>query len=256
VIAAFPQAVYVEVAGQVLVLVTPAVPPGPLHASVQRLPVVRVGDRVEIGRTTLRVARGEWSWASMSLWTPPTIDGSRLCASGATAADALTIANLSSLADAPLGELLAAGCDVTVSALAGLGPGLTPAGDDVLAGIFLVRALTGFDRRAMAAQARAAPTHAISRAFLTAAAHGECIEPAHRLLGALAETDSSGVDLWQGALARMGASSGCDLVLGMKLALQKGRNASQTACAGFLPGFDQKCGRSVRKWSASPAFNV
>jgi hypothetical protein len=256
VIASLARAAYVDVAGHVLALVTRAAPPGPLHASVDRLPRLRVGERVEIEPGTVRVGSATWSLATATHWRAPAVDGVRLATFGPQGAAALTIADRSVLAGEPLRGLLTAGCDVAVPALCGRGPGLTPAGDDVVAGMFLVRALTGCDRSEMVAHARAAPTHPIGRAFLAAAASGECIEPAHRLLGALADRDAAAVDRWQDVLAGVGASSGCDLVLGMKVALQNGRSASQTACAGFLPGFDQKWGRSVRKWSASPALNV
>jgi len=95
--------------------------------------------------------------------------------------------------------------------LAGRGPGLTPAGDDILcgyvAGLFLFH-----DRRAEAmeiALAAAARTTNLSATLLRHAAVGELPEPAHAFL---ATGDP-------GPLAAFGHSSGACLRLGLELAV-------------------------------------
>jgi Protein of unknown function (DUF2877) len=256
VIAAFRRAAYIEVDAQVLALVEQCVPPGPLHARVPRLPALQVGERIEIDRSIVRVGAASWSLQRATAWRPAPVDAIALLTNGARLAEHLAIAECSPLASVPLAALVASSPRRLVAGLSGRGPGLTPSGDDALAGIFLVRALTGADRGTMVLLARAAPTHDIARAFLAAAARGECVEPVHGLIGAVAAGDVGAMTRWQAVLTGLGATSGCDLVLGVRLALQNGRSASQTACASDVPGFDQKCGRSVRKCSASPAFSV
>ena len=67
----------------------------------------------------------------------------------------------------------------------GRGVGLTPAGDDVAAGILVVDSiLSAHDRTMREEIARTATTHEISRSFLSWAAVGQSIEPFHTLLAA------------------------------------------------------------------------
>src|SRR2546428_4940053 len=74
-------------------------------------------------------------------------------------------------------------------ALAGLGPGLTPSGDDVLVGGLLASALHADDSRAMRQAIISTVrdrTTRISMAYLEAAARAEASESWHRLVAALA----------------------------------------------------------------------
>ncbi len=77
--------------------------------------------------------------------------------------------------------------------LCGLGPGLTPAGDDWLAGWLLAQHLAEDLRRSretstgLIADITADRTTTLSRAFLACAAAGEADEDWHALLSALAE---------------------------------------------------------------------
>jgi hypothetical protein len=105
--------------------------------------------------------------------------------------------------------------DGAVDALAGLGPGLTPAGDDTLAGLLLI--LGAHDRAAAVAAADRARTNDIARAFLAWAARGQSIEPVHRLLV------SADAGVAAAALANVlafGHSSGADLAFGLRLGLR------------------------------------
>lgn len=102
--------------------------------------------------------------------------------------------------------------------LAGRGAGLTPTGDDVLAGIALVCA-TDRDRRGpLADLVRSARTTALSRAFLRWAAAGHSIQPAHALLDAAADGDPNAMGRAAQSLAAVGATSGRALIAGMALA--------------------------------------
>lgn len=111
-----------------------------------------------------------------------------------------------------------ADCLAAARPLLGLGPGLTPAGDDCLVG-WLAGAWTAgaAGRRlveAMEPDLLAAATHLTSRlstAFLAAAVNGEAAEPLHGFVLAPTEARLAG-------LLALGATSGADLLAGYLLA--------------------------------------
>jgi hypothetical protein len=106
-----------------------------------------------------------------------------------------------------------------VHALLGLGPGLTPSGDDYLGGALVALRALGEDAAAgalwRAIRARAAGrTHAISLAHLSAAAAGEAHEAVH---GCLEELLAPRAARWEAPLARLdrvGHCSGWDGLAG------------------------------------------
>ena len=102
--------------------------------------------------------------------------------------------------------------------LQGRGAGLTPSGDDVLAGILLVCAINPACRRALDRLARSARTTVLSCAYLRWAAAGQSIQPAHALLDAAAARDREGMRRAVRSLAAVGATSGRALVAGVALA--------------------------------------
>ena len=102
--------------------------------------------------------------------------------------------------------------------LAGRGPGLTPSGDDMLAGILLVSAMDPTCRGALGRLVRSARTTTLSRAYLRWAAAGQSIQPAHALLDAAADGDPNAMVEAAGSLAAVGATSGRALMAGMALA--------------------------------------
>ena len=123
-----------------------------------------------------------------------------------------------------LGRALATGdLDVArraVDAMLGLGPGLTPTGDDVIAGLLLAVHHLGEPREPAMAALRAhvltaAPgrTNAVSAALLTHAARGDAAPQVIAVLDALA----TGCDLRGAvrALLRLGHTSGADLAHGI-----------------------------------------
>jgi hypothetical protein len=110
------------------------------------------------------------------------------------------------------------GCVRAGRPLLGLGPGLTPAGDDVLVGWLAgLWASGGQGRRLLAAVGRelaaaaAERTGALSRAFLLAAVDGQAAEPVWAFVRQPDETRVR-------ALLALGASSGADLLAGYLLA--------------------------------------
>ena len=102
--------------------------------------------------------------------------------------------------------------------LQGRGSGLTPSGDDVLAGIVLVCATEQARRAQLAELARSARTTDLSRAALRWAAAGQSIAPAHALLDAAAARDRKAMAAAARCLAAVGASSGRALAAGIALA--------------------------------------
>jgi hypothetical protein len=100
-----------------------------------------------------------------------------------------------------------------VSALAGRGPGLTPAGDDVLAGYAAWRHAAG--EPVALASPRCSP---LGRAYLRCAQRGELPEPAARLLAAIRAGDVTLARRRTPGLARWGATSGAAILWGFAAA--------------------------------------
>jgi Protein of unknown function (DUF2877) len=197
VLASYRRAAYLDLPGGLCALTTASVPAGPLHLRCTQLPPCRPGERV---RTDGRTLSGT-TW-SMTLdaptWVGPLPPSASL--TGAIGADRL------------------AGY---AARFGGRGAGLTPAGDDLLAGLLLVAsaagpACTGDALRAVAASVH---TNRIAAAFLHWAARGQCIEPAHDALGALAEHGADAQVPEAARLATIGASSGEALLLGIRIGL-------------------------------------
>jgi hypothetical protein len=124
-----------------------------------------------------------------------------------------------------LAELAAAGCGagaVTVAArLLGSGPGLTPSGDDVLAGFLAGATAFGLEAAELrAAIAVLAPvrTTALSAALLWHAARGECIDELAALVTVLTSPERNGQQAAGPALRRLlsvGHTSGAALAAGL-----------------------------------------
>jgi len=111
---------------------------------------------------------------------------------------------------------------VVTSSLAGLGPGLTPAGDDFLAGLLLALAMVQEHREDadLAEIARlvldtAAPrTHEISAAYLKAAHAGEASEAWHALFATAAAGDGPRIARAAVKIMAAGETSGADMFAG------------------------------------------
>jgi len=115
--------------------------------------------------------------------------------------------------------------DGAVIALLGLGPGLTPSGDDFLGGMLL--ALGILPAPALRAHLRAvierhAPkrTNAISMAHLRAAGSGSGHAALHEALNSLLGGDGDALPAHLAAIGRIGHSSGWDALAGISVALR------------------------------------
>jgi hypothetical protein len=112
--------------------------------------------------------------------------------------------------------LLAGKLETGARAVAGLGFGLTPGGDDFLAGFLLGMYSTGVpDSRRRCVYNSARSGNAFSESLLGCAADGCCIEPAQSLIHALFAGTEADVARHTARLSAIGASSGADLAAGL-----------------------------------------
>lgn len=231
VVAVYRRAAYLRLPGGIVALVTPDVPLGPLWVRTDSVVGrdLAVHDPVTVGAGWLEVAGQRLFVAGAETWRGALPDPARLRAALPLALDVLAGSPASSLLDDPWQPALRRAAmavqqgDLTgaVTVLGGLGPGLTPAGDDALAGILLAqRALAGAGAEPhLLAAARSAVTTDLSSALLAWAAQGQAVEPVHDLLTALAAGDRSAAVAATSRTASLGASSGADLLLGLLVGL-------------------------------------
>lgn len=114
-------------------------------------------------------------------------------------------------------------------ALAGIGPGLTPAGDDLLLGamhgLWSTRPAEDAERLCRAIARAATPrTHLLSAAWLTAGASGEAAQPWHQLVTALAEKNQAALEVAILRILPTGHTSGADSVAGLLGVLKNSRD--------------------------------
>jgi hypothetical protein len=218
VVGVFRRAVYLSFPAGMVALVDQDAEPGPLHAHVSALPGVSVGDAVRAHDGNLRIAD------TTAIWRPPPApsDLASVVPILRAVLDHVPDLDLTGGAGPAIEERLSAalrhsGLPAIAPALAGRGAGLTPAGDDVLAGLLLVaRIAAGPTCEArLVALARGAGTHEISHAYLTQAARGSSLAALHDLVCACAEGNVGEARAARARLARVGRSSGLDLAYGV-----------------------------------------
>lgn len=226
--ASFTRALYLQLPGGLVALTTTTAPRGPLHIRVAALPDVSPGGPALVDATALCIGESVYA-LDAPRWSRALPTGAALGLARAVARDWLPdrgpALDLGSGKPAVLPEAalqaLRRGALLDVAALVGgRGPGLTPAGDDVLAGVLLVaRALGSGSPRMLLRCAGLAPTNDVARAFLLCAANGRCIEPAHDLLAGLAAADQPAVRSALDNLRAFGSSSGAAVAYGIRTAL-------------------------------------
>lgn len=207
---------YVELRGGWLLLAPPRSPLGPLTLLVDGLPRERLaaGEQVLAGARSLEIGALRIDLTGLRRLESEPLIGPRAAGAG----DALRAA----LACRPrphaeLEEglaLLAHGHRAAaVARLAGRGPGLTPAGDDVLAGYAAWWHADGAPTAL--AGAAATRTTALSLAYLRCAERGELPDVAARVLGAVRAGDRAAAERAARSLDRWGATSGSALLWGI-----------------------------------------
>ncbi len=211
----------------VVAVVAPGAVRLPVAACVPRLPTFAAGARAYVGEGL--VVAGGHSWRPVRWWNPsPRLDADALRQHGWRLAEVVAAQPHSAygvpveVAHAVV-RALASGDPAPACGLLGSGPGLTPAGDDVVAGALAALALT--DRltvgaaAAVSAAARSRTT-ALSAALLAAAVRGQVIPEAARTLRSVARGEPvDGVAAAVLGLFAVGATSGHDLALGLAAAL-------------------------------------
>jgi hypothetical protein len=235
-IAALPHALYVRVGREVvavvsadavrlplaMVLASPAATTG--LASV-RGPVAHVGvGELSVGSRTFRTARW-WEPARPRVGQLGDCPALSAAVRGLDAglADVTVAEDCRDAVDA-LGRALGWGAYVplvrAVAGLVGRGPGLTPTGDDVLAGALATLRALGAHRRAellaCAVQRRLDATSALSAALLRHACAGDVVPEAAAVLRALGSPSELSTAL--PPLLGVGGSSGGDLATGILVA--------------------------------------
>ncbi|MBM7519048.1 oxamate carbamoyltransferase subunit AllH family protein [Nocardioides nitrophenolicus] len=203
------QAVYADLGGPdpevVGVLARGAVHvPCAVLTALPSLPEVAVGDPVVVGDGVLRIGALSVAVTRLVSFALPRL-GAAPVASDADLAPARDQLPADAL------DLLAAGDPAAVPALVGRGDGLTPVGDDVLAGWLVATRAVGRDCSAVATAVRAhlPRTTGLSAALLRHAIAGEAIAPFRT---ALATGEITG-------LLAVGHTSGAGMLLGARLAL-------------------------------------
>ena len=193
--------------------------PGPLHLVAEEMPVMPARhDSVAVSGGVLAAGRVRISVDPNRRWAPRL--PARLSA-GPEAWHGLAEsvdADLDPVWGAVTGDVRRGDLAAAFGRIQGRGAGLTPSGDDVLAGILLVCAINPGCRGALDRLARSARTTVLSCAYLRWAAAGQSIQPAHALLDAAAACDSGGMRRAVRSLAAVGATSGRALVAGIALA--------------------------------------
>ncbi len=213
---------------EIVALTTPDVGCGPFHLVVDALPAAPLPDNVALQVLPGALWIGPWRIAlsaKLPLWNPrPAWESLTCSADGLAALHACTVQHIGADSASPFAVWLRGaatsplGAGEALADLAGRGPGLTPSGDDFLAGYMLAL----WSRRGGAAAAPCAAlyaevaprTHRLSRAFLAAARDGFADARWQRLLAALAGDDFQAVREATAAVLAFGATSGVDMVCG------------------------------------------
>jgi len=237
-----PAALYLAVAGEPGVLAVLAhdavrLPFGLLLASTgAELPLTALAPSGELAASPCLVGDGMVTWTgpdgpvivrAVREWAPARAGRGRVAASALGEARRQlghgSIAQVDSQALAELSRAAgrrATGARAAVRLL-GRGPGLTPSGDDVLAGYLVGGHAFGLDvqhvRRAVGDRAHAATT-ALSAALLWHAARGECVDELAALAGAL--TGRGAARSATRRLLAVGHTSGAALAAGLVLAAE------------------------------------
>jgi hypothetical protein len=203
VFAAFERSCYVETPAGIACLGGPWLGLGPLNAIAENFEVVREGVSVSVDVN------------EADLWNPP----------APAAAGKLPAIEIPAAIRKPAQSFLRwlQNRGSSPDELIGLGPGLTPAGDDFVGGAMIALRSSGNGDLADRIAAWALPlaetnTNRISRAHLECAAQGEGHEALHGLLCSFDEKSLQ-------RLARVGHTSGLDAAAGALLALRLERDA-------------------------------
>lgn len=204
--------------GEALIAVgNAAIPRGPLHLTVAgAVPLPLEGSAVSLSPRQLSTDTCSVFLDSAAHWQPAPLTRRQVDAASATLSGlhAPVPTDLVSVWPSVEESLLSGQIETTVALLEGRGEGLTPTGDDVLAGLILFDAVRGIDHRALVPAIR---TNRVSKAFLHWAARGQLIEPVHELLHHATLGTGTNVATTVRKIRAIGATSGDALLAGLIL---------------------------------------
>jgi len=239
VIAVFDRSAYLEVGAELVCLGAPGLPEGPLMVPCPMPSALRAGTRYapEFGGATVWYPPVARAWTTGTLrvglrsFTERAARDVPSHGLGGFAVPEPSEGPLAAVARGPAGRLslwfencFAGECVPVpeVNDLVGLGPGLTPSGDDFLGGaIIATHALNRPDiAAALFAALDLSRTNRISAAHLSAAGEGAASAPLHDLLNDVLCGIVGGLPSRLAGLRRMGQSSGWDGFAGCSTALQ------------------------------------
>ncbi len=221
---------YLRLGGDWLLVSEPSVPLGPLSIAVDGLGQLELAPGLPAAVRDRRLLIGDTALSLERMRTRRTLPPSLWPPASAEAIETAAAASLVALPAAPmvlergLAALQRGAVTDAVGSLAGLGPGLTPAGDDVLAGYAASRVMLrrARPRRGVAlddpvplSTLAADRSSALGLAYLSCAERGEVAEPAARLLSAIHSGSAAAAQVAAGQLRAWGASSGTAIALGI-----------------------------------------
>jgi hypothetical protein len=232
VVGVYSKAVYLRLPAGLVALTSFDVPSGPIHARTSTsLSGLKLNEKVVLTGSLLQAGPVLLSLEGALVWQGGLPDVRQLVAGLEMALDQMQGVRGSAL-DSAVSEraraFLAEG-DLTEAAtiLGGVGPGLTPAGDDCLAGILVIaNILWGIGATPMLVRlVDCIETNEISLAFLRWASRGQSIDPVHRFLELAGRDDAGEASAALADLTGFGHSSGADLALGLRLGLEELRGS-------------------------------
>ncbi len=234
VVAWFPRACYVSMPGGLVSLAAPGVRAGPIHVVLdEALPPVDRATRAGARDGCLTIGRRSIDLAGAEEWRGPMPSAVDVRAHAHRIKDATNEARRSALhaeqyraRTALARELLAVGrLEDAAQILVGMGPGLTPSGDDALAGVlFTLRVAGGPPVEPLTRRlAEIGVTGEIPRAFLRWAARGQALAPVHELFVAAAADDVEEASRAARDIVTLGETSGADLLLGLEWGVDAAR---------------------------------
>lgn len=209
--------VYVRIGDDWLLVADPDAPFGPLSVGVAglRRAALRAGQAVLVERDRLRLEEQAVSLERLREWgLPPSLPRCRAPAATEAAAAALAVApGPPEALDPGLLALQGGRTRDGVRRLAGRGEGLTPAGDDILAGYAASRHASGAPVPVSTlAAGRSSP---LGQAYLRCAERGELPDAGAAVLAAVCAGDARAAAAAAVALSDWGASSGVALLWGI-----------------------------------------
>lgn len=231
VVGAFEDGFYVANNGQLMAVVNSAIPAGPLYLRIgERFPPPALGAAVEVDRDDMVIGTMRITTACSPVYKPTVpykIHRSPLLADLPTNSPEALAAQWPKITAGVEGGAL-----VEVQQfLCGRGTGLTPEGDDVLAGLLVVLAGDPEGRAGSMQLARSAKTTDLSKAFLTWAAAGQSVEQVHDLLWAANRCDRVSFLAALERVRNIGGSTGNAMLCGMKLATVYRSEATPANCS-------------------------